>query len=74
MGRFSVYEYRKQPGFDMNTFEGANQAIPMKTLVIYCVDPRASGAGRARGDSGRLDRGVEQAQVLGAVFETTKHS
>jgi len=33
MGKFSNYEYRKQPGFDMNTFEGANQAIPMKTLV-----------------------------------------
>ena len=42
MGKFSVYEYRKQPGFDMNTFEGANQAIPMKTLVIYCFDPRAA--------------------------------
>jgi len=33
MGKFSNYEYRKQPGFDMNTFEGASQAIPMKTLV-----------------------------------------
>ena len=33
MSNFSDYEYRKQPGFDMNTFEGANQAIPMKTLV-----------------------------------------
>jgi carbonic anhydrase len=42
MGRFSNYEYRKQPGFDMNTFEGANQAIPMKTLVIHCFDPRAA--------------------------------
>ena len=41
MSNFSVYEYRKQPGFDMNTFEGANQAIPMKTLVIHCFDPRA---------------------------------
>src|SRR5271168_4340415 len=41
MSKFSVYEYRKQPGFEMNTFEGANQAIPMKTLVIYCFDPRA---------------------------------
>src|SRR6202161_1808168 len=41
MSKFSDYEYRKQPGFDMNTFEGANQAIPMKTLVIYCLDPRA---------------------------------
>jgi carbonic anhydrase len=42
MSKFSNYEYRKQPGFDMNTFEGANQAIPMKTLVIYCFDPRAT--------------------------------
>jgi hypothetical protein len=41
MGKFSNYEYRKQPGFDMNTFEGASQAIPMKTLVIHCFDPRA---------------------------------
>ncbi len=42
MSRFSLYEYRKQPGFDMNSFEGANQAIPMKTLAIYCFDPRAT--------------------------------
>jgi carbonic anhydrase len=42
MSKFSDYEYRKQPGFDMNTFEGANQAIPMKTLVIHCFDPRAA--------------------------------
>jgi carbonic anhydrase len=26
----------------MNAFEGANQAIPMKTLVIHCFDPRAA--------------------------------
>ena len=42
MGKFSSYEYRKQPGFDMNAFGGASQAIPMKTLVIYCFDPRAA--------------------------------
>lgn len=42
MSRFGNYEYRKQPGFDMNTFAGANQAIPMKTLVIHCFDPRAA--------------------------------
>ena len=40
MSKFSNYEYRKQPGFDMNTFEGANAAIPMKTLMIYCFTPR----------------------------------
>ena len=42
MSKYSEYEYRKQPGFDMNAFEGANQAIPMKTLVIHCFDPRAA--------------------------------
>ena len=41
MGKFSNYEYRNLPGFDMKTFAGANQAIPMKTLVIHCLDPRA---------------------------------
>jgi carbonic anhydrase len=49
MGRFSAYEYRKLPGFDMNTFEGANQAIPMKTLVIHCFDPRAAEIPQAVG-------------------------
>jgi hypothetical protein len=28
MSKYSEYEYRKQPGFDMNTFEGASRAIP----------------------------------------------
>jgi len=39
MSKFSEYEYRKQPGFDMNAFEGANQTIPMKTLVIHSFRP-----------------------------------
>jgi carbonic anhydrase len=47
MSNFSAYEYRKLPGFDMNTFAGANQAIPMKTLVIHCFDPRAAEIPRA---------------------------
>lgn len=47
MGKFSAYEYREQPGFDMNTFKGANQAIPMKTLVIHCLDPRAADIPKA---------------------------
>ena len=52
MSRFNNYEYRNQPGFDMNAFEGANQAIPMKTLVIYCFDPRAAE------NSGRPSPGI----------------
>jgi hypothetical protein len=47
MSKYSEYEYRKQPGFDMNAFEVANQAIPMKTLVIHCLDPRAEGIPQA---------------------------
>jgi carbonic anhydrase len=42
LSKFTAYEYRTQPGFDQNKFEGANQAIPMKTLVIHCFDPRAA--------------------------------
>jgi carbonic anhydrase len=42
MSKYSEYEYRNQPGFDMNTSEGAYQAIPMKTLVIHCFDHRAA--------------------------------
>ena len=50
MSKFSAYEYRTQPGFDQDKFEGANQAIPMKTLVIHCFDPRASEIPQAVAD------------------------
>jgi carbonic anhydrase len=42
MSKFSGYEFRNQPWFDQNKFEGWNQAIPMKTLVVHCFDPRAA--------------------------------
>ena len=42
MGKYSEYEFRNQPWFDKTTFEGSNKAIPMKTLVIHCFDPRAA--------------------------------
>ena len=42
MGKYSEFETRRQPWFDPANFKGFNQAIPMKTLVIYCVDPRAA--------------------------------
>jgi carbonic anhydrase len=35
------YEFRNQPWFDIDTFETFQQAIPMKTLVVHCFDPRA---------------------------------
>jgi carbonic anhydrase len=42
MSTYSQYEFRNYPGFDQNTFEDFNWAIPMKTLAIYCFDPRAA--------------------------------
>ena len=42
MGTYSEFETRRQPWFDEANFDGFNFAIPMKTLVIYCVDPRAA--------------------------------
>jgi carbonic anhydrase len=41
MRKYSEYENRTQPWFDQSKFDGFNFAIPMKTLVIYCFDPRA---------------------------------
>ena len=42
MGKYTEFETRKQSWFDEANFKGFNFAIPMKTMVIYCVDPRAS--------------------------------
>jgi carbonic anhydrase len=43
----SDYEFRTQPWFDQASFSGFQQAIPMKTLVISCFDPRAAEAPQA---------------------------
>jgi carbonic anhydrase len=42
VSKYSGYEFRNQPWFDQEHFEGFNQAIAMKTIVIHCFDPRAS--------------------------------
>jgi len=42
MEKYTEFETRTQPWFDESKFDGFNFAIPMKTLVIYCADPRAS--------------------------------
>ena len=42
MRKYGEYENRTQPWFDQSKFDGFNFAIPMKTLVIYCFDPRAA--------------------------------
>jgi carbonic anhydrase len=40
--KYSEYEFRTQPWFDQDNFKGFNDAIPMKTMVICCFDPRAT--------------------------------
>src|ERR1700733_9331483 len=47
MGKYTEFETRTQPWFDESKFDGFNFAIPMKTMVIYCVDPRASDVPQA---------------------------
>lgn len=42
MAKYSEFEFRAQPWFDQATFQGFNQFIPMKTIVIHCFDPRAA--------------------------------
>lgn len=40
--KYSEFEFRTQPWFDQENFGGFNAAIPMKTMVIHCFDPRAA--------------------------------
>jgi carbonic anhydrase len=47
MSKFSELEFRTLPWFDQLTFQGFNQFIPMRTIVIYCFDPRAAEAPQA---------------------------
>lgn len=43
MGKFDRYAFSAQPSFDeAATREAFSHAVPLKTLVIYCYDPRAS--------------------------------
>ncbi|MFJ9346429.1 carbonic anhydrase [Streptomyces sp. NPDC101237] len=39
---FTPYEFRNQPWFDQENFQGFNEVIPMKTMVVHCFDPRAA--------------------------------
>jgi carbonic anhydrase len=43
MGRFDRYAFSAQPSFnEAATREAFSHAVPLKTLVIYCYDPRAA--------------------------------
>ena len=42
MGKFDRYAFSAQPSFnEAATREAFSHAVPLKTLVIYCYDPRA---------------------------------
>src|SRR5215831_4318667 len=44
MGKFDRYAFSAQPSFDeAQTREAFAKAVPLRTLVIYCYDPRAVG-------------------------------
>jgi len=47
MTNFQEFQFRTQPWFDQTSFQGFDQAIPMKTIVIYCFDPRAADIPKA---------------------------
>jgi len=41
---FAAYAFAKQPGYDERTFRRAfAKAVPLRTVVVYCYDPRAVG-------------------------------
>lgn len=43
MGLFDRYAFSAQPGYDeAETRKAFAKAVPLKTLVIYCYDPRAA--------------------------------
>ena len=43
MGKFDRYAFSAQPSFnEAATRQAFSRAVPLKTLVIYCYDPRAA--------------------------------
>jgi carbonic anhydrase len=50
MGRFDRYSFSAQPFFnEAKTRKAFSKAVPLKTLVIYCYDPRAADVPNAVG-------------------------
>jgi len=57
MGRFDQYTFSANPSYqEAETREAFSHAVPLKTLVIYCYDPRAAAIPNA------------VAELLGDVF------
>ena len=44
MHDFEAFAFNKQPGFDeAATRKAFSKAVPLRTIVVYCYDPRAVG-------------------------------
>jgi carbonic anhydrase len=53
MGKFERYAFSAQPSFnEAATREAFSHAVPLKTLVIFCYDPRAAEIPNADGGLG----------------------
>lgn len=63
MGKFDRYAFSASPSFDeAATREAFSRAVPLKTLVIYCYDPRASDIPQAVAE--RLGDEVFPGQIM----------
>ena len=73
MKNFDVYSFSKQPGYHEPTVRKEfAQAVPLRTVVIYCYDPRAVGipAAVAR-QLGEVYPGKIVTDALGAKVAST---
>jgi carbonic anhydrase len=73
MKNFDIYAFSKQPGYDEATVRREfAKAVPLKTVVIYCYDPRAAGipAAVAR-ELGDVYPGKVLSDVQGAKVAST---
>jgi len=63
MFNFDAYAFSKQPGFnEAATRKAFKKAVPLKTVVIYCYDPRAVGVPSAVAKA--LDREVFPGDII----------
>jgi carbonic anhydrase len=74
MSKFDAYAFSKQPGFDeAATRRVFKQAVPLRTVVVHCYDPRAAGipAAVARAFDGEVHPGRIIADAHGRKVAST---
>ncbi|MEU9545753.1 MULTISPECIES: hypothetical protein [Streptomyces] len=51
MSNFAEFTFRAQPGYnEAAAREIVTRSIPVRTIAMYCFDPRAAGAAQAVAD------------------------